>query len=1250
MSTSAVLARLLPSLYDFLSADPPLSQKRCGTSPAAYDVAESCACWRRCIDVWRTVVGNDCLYLAILLHAGCLWCPNYAALDGARRNIAARRHHQQQQQQQRGRRDVARAAAPTDTACAPGPGDGVGSRKEESAPAEQLPVSSSVSATPPLKRRGKRGGRGTMDAAAQQAVVALAAAADAHAELADACPSSLWALHVLHFLRVEEVFAATSSASSPSSSAEDSNAQSEVSSSSGGSTSGGSSGSDAEHSGEDGSSGDDQPVSGAARQRGGRRARRSRNAARDTAGAPRKHYRPDAGTGARDAAPGPQWMASSSLLPAVAASERGGSWDKRLGGTMAAVLAHLQQQQQQQQQQDGEGGDALHGGPASRRATAQERHSLLLCATVTVVSEEEPLVQQVAATLVEEWLRLVAAPPPLPTAASSCADQHRRRMCEARHYWMSCLLKMAAYLDGVHSALREENAHIAAVLARQGIAAADAEDIVVKSLPAILHCALVEEALLSAAAAPAAVRLWMPPAVLLLPFHLLGRGSVLGIRVPSATDADAATRTAARAPARFVACEVECSGIHLGAEPREAPGRDCLGFGVRCVEPELLLEPRHADALERLLPAIAAAAATSNGAADVRRDHPWEGRSRSRWWSCTQSETAGSPLVDLYAPRTLLMLPIPTQGSSDSAADAHGADAGDGGGSAQPGGVRTRHTPSALSAADAAARASWRGPGRRAAQSAEEEVEVRRRHPRLYHAMYPHLRAARAAAAVRAGGDGSGPLLLLLCGSPRGGEAAALRQMGFTVRSGNHHGLSRSGGGTAGRLTLARDALGTTLEGMHLTARRVLSLHGLFTSTASNAAAAGPPPARPGSTSADGGVGKGKGAAAAAAAPARVAAAATGAAAAAAATVTVTPEVESVALGTVAATLALTCLLLVHSLLDELLAQPSLVLWTVELASFVLDVSLLLPRPVPRLLRADGLALALLPQPAQSLLPLVGLAATLVMREAHVDAAPGGAVRDRSRGAGAHAWHPWWSAFRAAVLRDAELPSCLHSGVWAVVAGAEAAVAAAAATTRWDASRPSCRTTTDTSTTAATAGAGAAPGRGGRRRTAGGGERVLTLATAVAPCATSAAGPTAAPHRMALVDRESDTAPHHSTAAVTVADVDGGADGERWRVPQRLCGLAVLFREEEQKEEDAAAAARWRCACLAERVRVVSGADVVALHAVVQHGRTASHPSRVLALQQTRAARLPPRLTSAAASALWESLEVEEMGWGTAGP
>ncbi|KAG5505561.1 hypothetical protein JIQ42_08325 [Leishmania sp. Namibia] len=1516
------LERLLPSLYEFLSAHPleasapssatPPRRLSTGLYPedsgggcytnatrpsassssslgfdlsctASTIIADSYARWRRCITVWRRVIGNDSVFLTVLLHAGCLWCPNYATLYRVKRGISTRSEQQ---------RRSAQAVPATDNRLAVGVGNAAAEGEQGgSALLNWVTFTASAPCNTAVKRRGRRGGRVVGEAAAHS-VYALAAAAEVHAEMAAACPASMWALHVLHFLRVEEVCSvpcsrstrksgrqrdAAMTNSTPSSCAswsphgdggDSSESQFSITSSSSGSSC---SGSQYSHSNVESGRVDGDRTSDAeegcivsvrrpaacrggcgGRGRGGRGTgqrdiKRQRGTERgeshraSSTNGLQKKRRLQSKAEDREArpsfnAPRKQWATSSSLLPKLSSKESsgGGGDGKYLGSTLAAVLSVLQQQEQHRTSAlrcdgsvDGGAEDndaeerrdrnrglgtrgATHdrgtGAPSAASATAEQKHALLLRAIITLVSEEEPLVQQVATALVNEWVDLMSVEAPTPSSwktaaiasvagkgeatafadrgaspdtlgsaearSSSCADTpeqalRHRRMCDARHYWLSCLLKMVAYLDGVHSALREENAHIGAVLARQGIAPQDAEDIFTKSLPAIFNCALVEETLQSAAAAlPAStVRLWMPPPVLLLPFHLIGRGSVFGVWVPasaasaSCPPALSAARTSARAQGRFVSCVVNSCGLHLSAEPHveraaQEPetkvfdaGHCRLGFAVRCAESESLLERRYLASLDHLLPILhvpdVPIPLATDG--DLRRDQP-DQQPSLRWWPCMLWETAGCPRMDLYVARTLLMLPIPAQSTvgsttkqaagtvrADTDATARAVTVDE----AHHAGARSKDIsgapvpPSATAGSGKRPRGGFnRGP----AMSAEEQA-VRHQHPLLYHSMRLHLRAERCACKAGSSGseNGSGELVLLY-GHPRGEEATALRHMGFTVRTGSHHrlcrgggtsgsggaafarrtgssagssvtGLGSDGGSSSGRITLARDALGTTLEGMYLIARRVLGLQGLFVSPASasttSAIAAAEAPARgKGSFSIAGAVVLSDGGSCA---PAK------GSACPSAAAIRISAQTEREALGTVAATLALTCLVLSHNLLDDLLEQPLLVLWTTELASFTLDVSLLMPRPISRLLKADGLAMALLLQPAQSLLLMVGLAATLVTREVHMAAASsrggeavGGSRGGRGRGIDATPsasksiapqWHPWWSAFRAAVLRDPELPSCLYSGVWPILESAEDTLATYVAEARWDASgnrhpsdsrrrHPSLAVDSDAKEEGAQAGAPAhAPSRGGRRSGAGGGRRILSLSgpslsatvglhplgavqgtssskrNDVTPCGRSDGGGAPYEHRLILrVSPAGGVAGRLSANATLNRSSDAVAyrpgivfSEDQPSVPRRLCGQAVLCQDDGScrvgtEANDICAAAR--AVLFAQGVFVVPGNEMALLAPSSAHPSVLSPVSRMLSLSLTRATPLP-RLTTAVASALWASLEADEMQWPT---
>jgi hypothetical protein len=1314
MNANTSLERLFPSVYAFLCAGPTAVTTDVGAlststhistsavADSAYNaVAASYERWRRCITVCRRVIGNDILLLTLLLHSGCLWSPDYAAIHAAQQAIAK-----------------ARSPAPAASA------------DDSAVPSSSTPPTTTtprhVSAGTTVKRKGKRGFQSAADVAAHAARAARihAAAAEAHQRLTDLCPASMWALHVLHFLRIEEIYAVPSARHSCTTKAAAANPRehednaprfpgrrpgassgSEDEQDDASSAHGSDSGSDiSAASGEEANADENSAItlnkpniiiSNSPVKRGGRvrqtvseaacvpKRRRSYTRA-DSRGLGRRRVKwEDAVTSVLDPASSPrrQLAASSWLLPKVSLSHRNGKAASQHNLTMA--LAALRQEQaerggKQRQQDNVSGAGDAHQRTDTRDAATKDcavmphqttsptpppaaaasastddvvlpsprAHATLLRATVSLVTEEEPLVQQVAAALVEDWLELltpshpqsssssvpardsddslhpdstivdkwgdddtlklksrvhssvprrsaaprnarealpaVAAATPVEVPHSRAPMHHhdgqnehlaslvyQQQQRESRHYWLSCLMKLVTYLDGMHSALREENAHVAAVMARQGIAPHEADEIFTRSLPAILNCVLIEEVRQTSTTCP---RLWMPPPVLLLPFHFLAQDSRIRVWVPS--DVTAATASSSSSPqstprtqGRFRTYIVDSHGLHLrtSAEPTamvkgsdggcnteggEGCGSAQLIFGLRAAEPESLMDERSRASVEKLLPRCPTngvrCCSTSSEAAQAPL----------RMWGCTQSATAGCPRVELYVARTLVMLPIPAQSASDSTSNLtdperaatattppHRGNTGEG--TTTSTSVRQRTASGVRSRFQRATRTP-------------EEAAVRRRHPLLFHTLQPYLRSTEAkkstttpsvgrppTTSATAGGVGGGrgglrsdpPPLTLLYGLARGEEAAALRHMGFSVRTGTHHGLGRGGGpaggvtrtdaspeaddgvsasapqsysscisnggcggcgskGSAGRRTFARDALGTTLEGLYLIARRVMSLKGLYTAARSSAADGrscdsdkdegaqhskheGWASATSASSvravhsgSGDGAAPHyhGKGVVAGVSSGARFhncdgnahSSVDAGVHGARSVTTIISAEQEGEILCTTAATLALMTLLLTHQLVDELLEQPFTVLWNTEVASYVVDVSLFLQRPSPRLMKADGFALALLLQPVQSLLLMVGLVGTLVSREVmHGESTPAA-----SQSALAHAehsshsggddgvgrgllWHPWWTAFRSAVLRDTTLPSCLHSGVWVLVTKADETVAVAAARTRW---------------------------------------------------------------------------------------------------------------------------------------------------------------------------------------------------------
>lgn len=1375
MNANTKVERLLPSLYAFLSADPSLSSTVATAAASstlnataahhpnsafarnAHDgvfsaqvLADSYARWRRCILVWRRVVGNDALFLTLLLHAGCLWSPDYAAIHAARHTLAKTSAQVTTQNDANNDNNEHGASSSCSTT-------------------QQQQQQLADGGTSSSKRRGKRGFQPAAELAAHAARTAAvqAAAAEAHQRLMNACPASMWALHVLHFLCVEEIYTIPSSPGLDSNVAarraagarkqdedsggsggdddDDDDVNSKDSASAAGEDSENGAGTSSDSSGDDTSSDGGSNNSGSSvtihRSSGGQRKMRKRkrvpthrtkNTADESAkrssqrSSGRKRVKfedettaafspslPASPTSTTTAAAGAaprQLAASSALLPRMSTKYR--SSKKELEHNLEFSLAALRQEQAAR---EGDPSWQTRGGsprdedrhrspttvfptqdapasPAKQSLSSARAHASLLRATVSLVSEEEPLVQEVAAALVEDWLELLTpthttrflsamstgSPPAAALDGANAGNMkslfssdhettYQQQQREARHYWLSCLLKLVAFLDGVHSALREENPHLSAVMARQGITPQASEDIFTKSLPAIFNCVLVEEVLpplsssssFSLTSPYAATRLWMPPPVLLLPFHLLARGSRFGVWVPAAgapgearaasanasaaslddaaavaTAAAASSASAARVQGRYLSFMVDSYGLQLEtrtrspwqeehrdtvtksmehddasplsppspkAEPRmdkSSSGDDftCsrLIFGLRSTEPEVLLDERCRPWVHALLPTRnsqrtcgdskasgssssssssahnASSAAFTAGAAE-RDARDGDAQAPLRVWRCTDAATAGCPRMELYVARTLLMLPIPAQSALDStSADPPSADyatraaSNNSNNNGKAAGTTAVPEKTTLVDGKSAGPTQLERPRRRVvgarghygrAALSPDEAAVRRRHPQLFRALQPLLTSGNSRRATSpqlksrfsdggglssssssSGGGGESTQLVLLYGVARGQEATALRHMGFTVRTGTHHGLGRSGGpaggsaaaddsadqedahasamaspsystslptdgrnssgcrstsgrgggskGGSGRLTLARDALGTTLEGLYLMARRILALKGLY-------ATAGVAASSTSSGTNNSGEGRGKGtlhytsstSVAAATKDERgrrpggkggdsqrygkgAVAGAEGEQAMGTerrcvvgqdtrSVAIVTPVQEREALGTVAATLVLTAILLSHQLMDELLEQSTVVLWTTELASYVLDVSLWLSRPVPRLMHADGFALALLPRPAQSLLLMVGLVATLVTREVqHADVkgsrpgAPTSPSHAPAAAATSQPWHPWWTVFRGSVLRDATLPSCLYSGVWALVAKAEEAVALAAAQAR----------------------------------------------------------------------------------------------------------------------------------------------------------------------------------------------------------
>lgn len=1416
MNEETCVERLLPSLGSFLAADPaPSTLTNTSASTYAdahslpYDVVfASYTRWRRCLMVCRRVVGNDVLFLALLLHAGCLWSPDYAALHAAKAS------------------DESAAKGHTSTSA-------------------RRAMRSKATPAAAARRRGKRASTPAEKFAAHTARVAQAqaAAAAAHAQLTAVCPASVFALHVLHFLRIEEVYAvpatercsgaphirspskedadehgvaatsdesiagredaasddcdnSTSSSMSSSSSRSSSNSvlPSDVISStsvrperSEGAAEMESVMENAEsfrkrprtrsHAAESDTTnantdGDVVELRGNLnRRRGGRRMRFEDEVASvfvTTDNSPAS-WSPQQQQQQNQR----QWAASSSLLPKASSRPQSGgsSGAKESQNQLDAALAALRQEAVERGAQDTCNDKSGKTAENTGEAMTTRAHTLFLRATVTLVSEEEPLVQQVAAALVDDWIDFFTPSVDAfsgeregansddrhaSAAESACPpnpdQQQQQQQREARHYWLSCLLKLVSYVDSAHSSLREANPHLSAVLARQGIHPQEAEDTFSKSLPAILNCVLVEEVAVmhsstsisnsssggggvTVASCPSAPQLWMPPPVLLLPFHFLGRGSELSVWVPTAgTPGSTALEAGAlktefgdgaaarRAKGRCVNFTVDSYGLYVQRaqhhaekddqqgqqyETRAGEGVARLVCGLRLAEPEALLEAGARVWINTLLPSRTSSSPSPPPRQAQHSSSRAETFGPPRWWCCAQPATTGCVRVRRYVTRTLLMLPIPAQSPTDTTSNRTAiitTTATDISNGTEPP-TATERVERAYRSAESVRRADERaarprrvGRDRSLLSSlSREELAARRQHPHLFHTIQEGLRcttpltgnsssrkgsyrgyqplAATSANTTKAGGgDAEVAPLLFLYGVMRGPEAAALRQMGFSVRSGGHAGLVRGGGqaggstpaeraraertptgnhsSSSGRLTLARDSLGVTLEGLVLMARRILALRGLYAAA----------PATEVTRGVDEGRGKGHhrpvhGKAAASADNSSHSAAATasraclpagGSSSSASSTAfPLTAAQEEEVLSTAAVTSVLTALLLTHNLLDELIAQPLVVLWTTELCSFVVDVALLLPRPIPRLLKAVGFSLALVLQPSQSLLVFVGLTATLVTRELQPSSAsptPAAATNALV----SSTWQPWWSTFRSVVLRDATLPSCLYGGLWAVVKKAEDAVAHAAAEARWEAATTAAMALKVEGKdvvgvkqrVSGAAGDGVSGGGSGVQR--GRGRRVLRLlTTSTTPATTADAAVTVA---AALAHTATSRGREERRGGHIIAPSTAAAGGHVLQLPpSSSVGVAAASSMWNSCTENGASR-RWLCG-LAVLDQSLPPASLVQVHTLRVVAGTESVVALPLPEQRAVVSADVRPQSAAAASTLWLSLEATYLRW-----
>lgn len=1024
---SRVVERLLPPLREHLCGrrqEAAAASRASQEEEEAVPSAESCHRWQHCFAVWRRVLGSDVLLLALLHHSGCLWAPQYGALR--------------------------RAAAAV---------------------------------------RADVGGRWPSPAAGE---AATAVAALMLKGLEEREPASLWALNVLHFMNLIEIAepdrgaGESGSAGEPDGDADHEDATTVVAS-------------DGE--GEEEQDDNDTTLNGIDSSSGGGTAGRRRGRARAPAKKRKRPRHNSAGGDARGlsqpaagAAPAavaslecstgllqdllpPPFSAAAALgaagasalsaaAPALSGNGSGGGGGfkcSRRGTVGRPPAGESRAAASPASPTSPDGNTTNHTNYSSTGISwpVVDRQRQRLCtACVAVAHPDEPLVQQTAAWLVDEWFALFSPP----------HQQQEEEECVAplRDYWLSCALKLAAYTDGTHSALLEENAHLQAVLARQAIGPDTAAELFHRSIPAIFCCLLRDEvstpmqqqhkhqqgrlakdhaATAGGSSGPALVGrpLLLPPPVYFLPFHSLAKGSRVSTWVPEqqpthgntrSSNSSGSGRNSDAAPVdrgEFLLFEVVSNGVRLGSGPlsvslRSIDGADSHadhdgGSGGGGGQQQQLTA-----AVDRLLPREHNSSAASGPTASRRR-LPDKAAAPRRRWSAAEPRLQGHLRVDAYAPRVLFMRPIPARDLSrqderaQSEADRR-RHAGSGSGSHET----LLTLLSGLypcGAADVLAVLQWRLASRRITLS--------------------HQRGIGAS-----GGSGGGS------GSGGGGS-----------------------GGSGGRLTLARDGLGTTLQFAHLAARRMLALHGSCITTATTSTSTSAPgggkgkSGLPGESQQRASTGKGAGAC-----PTdhTVAAGGKGKRAAASPTPPAGPapwlswafagaEAELAALAECASALTVLVLLLAHGLPGALLDQQSVCLWLTEVAALAADAALLTAAPAARLLRGAGFALCLVPPRAQSVLVAVGLYAALGTRQlrcllgppeqqqqqqreafvprrrrADLSTTNGGLEDDEGDGG---AVHFWWAAFRAAVLADPYLPAQLHSATWALAESVDQSMQAA---------------------------------------------------------------------------------------------------------------------------------------------------------------------------------------------------------------
>lgn len=172
----------------------------------------------------------------------------------------------------------------------------------------------------------------------------------------------------------------------------------------------------------------------------------------------------------------------------------------------------------------------------------------------TIGSADLSEVARAGDLLVAEWWKLMSDATLCGHLVPEDGNREGEDVEGLAHLWFASAVKFASYVDGVESPLVEENAHISGVALRYGKSWPSVVELLHKSIPSIFLCVLKEEIAAAKAQhtstagkaifemcegnADAAAPLLdvgkvlpplLPPLILLLPFHLFGKGSTLSV-------------------------------------------------------------------------------------------------------------------------------------------------------------------------------------------------------------------------------------------------------------------------------------------------------------------------------------------------------------------------------------------------------------------------------------------------------------------------------------------------------------------------------------------------------------------------------------------------------------------------------------------------------------------------------------------------------------------------------------------------